>query len=408
MAGAIGDFQVSYSGAGGDAFLSVSAVFTDEFFAAGTFTTRIASDQRNQFPTAQGNTSDGAYRNLHRARRALKDAASAVERITENPNDPRISTLKSLEAYTYVALGEGFCSGIPFSTTDRGAPGEFGVPLSTQEVMQAAVGIFDQALGANAASNLAKIGKARALLNLGQAGNAAAAVSGVPTTFVHFIEHSANSGRQQNPIYSLQQNRRYAVSELEGTNGMPFRSAQDPRVPWTQNPLNGFDASFPMYDSRRYVAFATHVPLATGIEARLIEAEALLLANDPAWLTRLNDLRAEVGPLMTGMFPHWSTWVPGPNNPTTTLDPLTDPGAAATRLDLLYRERAFWLYNTGTRLGDMRRLVRVHGRTSNTVFPVGPFRGGESDFGADVAFPVIFDEVNNPNYSIDMCNPTQA
>ena len=407
VAGALGDFQVGYSGGGGDSYLSVSAVFTDEFYAAGTFTTRIATDQRAQFPTAQGNTSDGSYRNLHRARRALKDAAEAVQRLGA-AGDPRFPRLKALEAYTYLALGEGFCSGIPFSTTDRGAPGEFGMPLSTQQVFEAAIGIFDEALAANSSENVARIGRARALLNLGRASDAAQAVSGVPTGFVHFVEHSSNSGRQQNPIYGLQQNRRYGVSDMEGGNGMPFRSAGDPRVPWTQNPQNGFDASFPMYDSRRYVAFDTNVPIATGIEARLIEAEALILAGDPAWLTRLNALRSDVAPLMTGMFPHWSSWVPGPNNPSTTLPPLTDPGSQNARLDLLYRERAFWLYNTGTRLGDMRRLIRVHGRSANSVFPTGGFRGGESNFGNDVAFPVIFDEENNPNYSIEMCDTTQA
>ena len=408
VAGAIGDFQVGFSGSGGDAYLSVSAVFTDEFYAAGTFTTRIATDQRQQFPTAQGNTSDGAYRNLHRARRALRDAADAVQRLSETPNDPRVAELKALEGYTYVALGEGFCSGIPFSTTEGGAPGEFGEPLSTGEVFEGAIGIFDQALAAPAPSPAARIGRARALLNLGRAADAAQAVSGVPTNYVYFIQHSANSARQNNPIFGLQQNRRYGVSDSEGGNGLPFRSAGDPRVPWTRNAAGGFDASFPMFDNRRYVSFATNVPLATGVEARLIEAEALLLVGDPAWLTRLNDLRSQVGPLMTGMVPHWASVVPGPNNPTGTLAPLEDPGTADSRLALLYRERGFWLFNTGTRLGDLRRLVRVYGRPSNTVFPSGGFRAGDSDFGDDVAFPVIFDEVNNPNYSISLCDPTQA
>ncbi len=409
VAGALGDFQVAYSGAGGDAFLSVSSVFTDEFFAAGTFTTRIATDQRAQFPTAQGNTSDGTYRNLHRARRALRDAADAVERFSQaGSQDARFPRLKALEAYTYIALGEGFCSGIPFSETDRGAPAAFGTPLSTEQVFEEAVGIFDQALASSSTNNLARIGKGRALLNLGRASEAAQAVGDVPTDFVYFVEHSANSGRQNNPIFGLQANRRYALSDREGTNGMPFRSAQDPRAPWVEDPAGGFDASFPMFVSQRYVSFDTNMPLATGIEARLIEAEALLLSGNGAWLDRLNDLRADVAPLMSGMFPHWSSVVPGPNNPTDTLEPLSDPGNDADRLALIYEERAFWLLNTGTRLGDMRRLIRVHGMDSESVFPTGAFRGGESDFGRDVNFPVIFDEVNNPNFSVDICDTTQA
>ena len=52
------------------------------------------------------------------------------------------------------------------------------------------------------------------------------------------------------------------------------------------------------------------------------------------------------------------------------LDTLVDPGTADSRLDLLYRERAFWLLRTGHRLGDLRRLIRNYGRSAETVFPL--------------------------------------
>ena len=32
-------------------------------------------------------------------------------------------------------------------------------------------------------------------------------------------------------------------------------------------------------------------------------------------------------------------------------------------MDLLFSERAFWMFATGHRLGDMRRLIRQYGRT---------------------------------------------
>lgn len=399
VAGAYRDFQVSYSGGGGDSFLSVTSVFSDEYFASGTFTTRIATDQRDQFPTAQGNTSDGSYNGLHRARRSARDAADAVKRLSTNPADPRFSALKSLEGYTYLALGEGFCSGIPFSETEKGAPRDFGDPLSTQQVFEAASAIFDQAL-AGGTSNLARVGKGRALLNIGRASEAAQAVASVPTTFVHFVEHSANSGGQYNPLFALQSNGRYSIADREGTNGLPFRSAADPRVPFTQNPAGGFDRSFPLFLSLRAPAFSTHVPIATGVEARLIEAEALLLANNAGWLAKLNELRASPATLMAGMFPHLTG--------IAALPPLTDPGSPAARLDLVYSERAFWLFNTGTRMGDMRRLVRVHNRNQNTVFPVGNFRGGPSVFGNHVTFPIPFNEVNNPKFTVAGCDVTKA
>jgi hypothetical protein len=64
----------------------------------------------------------------------------------------------------------------------------------------------------------------------------------------------------------------------------------------------------------------------------------------------------------------------------------------------MFRERAFWLFGTGHRLGDLRRLVRQYGRGSETVFPTGNyFKGGL--YGTDVNIPVPFEERNNPNFT---------
>jgi starch-binding outer membrane protein, SusD/RagB family len=117
-------------------------------------------------------------------------------------------------------------------------------------------------------------------------------------------------------------------------------------------------------------------PIATGIEARLIEAEAQLVANDvTGWLATHNALRATV---------------PG-------LGALTDPGTQAAREDLHFRERAFWLFSTGHRLGDLRRMVREFNRTPESVFPTGAWIKGGT-YGPDVNFPVTQAEENNPNF----------
>jgi hypothetical protein len=114
----------------------------------------------------------------------------------------------------------------------------------------------------------------------------------------------------------------------------------------------------------------------SGVEARLIEAEAALKAgNTTTWLAKLNELRARV----------------------TGLPALTDPGSANARLDLTFRERAFWLFGRGYRLGDMRRLVRQYSRSPESVFPTGDwFKGGS--FGADLSLPIPQAEENNPEF----------
>lgn len=413
IAGALSDMQVAYSGAGGDSYLSVVSLITDELHSSGTFTTRTATDQRDQFPTAQGNTSDGAYSSLHQARRSLRDAADAVTEFRDDPEvartaDADIAKLKSLEGFTYVALGEAFCSGIPFSETEKGAPKSPGQPLTTAQVFEEAIKRFDASLGAVANNNLARVGKARALLDLGRYSDAATAVSGVPDNFVYSIEHSANSGRQQNPIFALQANGRYSLSDQEGGNGLAFRSSGDPRVPWIEDPAGGFDKSIRLFIDRRYADFASPVPLADGIEARLIEAEAALKAGDAGtWLAKLNGLRANVQSLMNARYLRYSTFVPGPNNPQQTLPPLVDPGSADARLAMMFSERGFWLLTTGHRLGDFRRLVTQYGRSAASVYPTGAYHKS-GVYGADLNFPIPFDEQNNPNYSIESCNTKAA
>jgi len=61
----------------------------------------------------------------------------------------------------------------------------------------------------------------------------------------------------------------------------------------------------------------------------------------------------------------------------------------------MFSERAFWLFGTGHRLGDLRRLVRHYGRAAESVFPTGAyFKGGV--YGSDVNLPIPLEESNNP------------
>jgi len=90
----------------------------------------------------------------------------------------------------------------------------------------------------------------------------------------------------------------------------------------------------------------------------------------------------------------------------TKLGPLADPGPSlndSLRVDMLFRERGFWLFSTGHRLGDMRRLVRAkntggwYGRAISSVYPTGAwFKGGSYGDAIQMAIPV--EELNNPKF----------
>jgi hypothetical protein len=159
--------------------------------------------------------------------------------------------------------------------------------------------------------------------------------------------------------------------------------------PRSSNNGNGFDGGA-MFEALKYPARNTPVILADGVEAELIKAEAQLRNGDAAFLTTLNALRANTAVLAARGY-------------TGTLAPLTDPGTAAGRQDLLFRERAYWLFLTAHRLGDLRRLVRQYNRGAETVFPTGAYssNGRTSIYGTDTSFPIPVEELNNPEVPQD-------
>lgn len=433
--GAFRQFVGGYSGFGDDAFLSASAVITDEAYYGDTFTTREAADKRNLQAPILGNITDAAFSRLQQARFNARRAFGVVEQFTTpataKADSATKAQLRTIEGLVYVTSAEGWCGAVPFSKLpDTGdidpSAIEFGEALNWNQMNDTAVARFNEALSYNAANRLAQVAKGRALLNLKRYAEAAAAVATVPTTYIFFIEHSQNTGAENNPITALQLNGRYGISNLEGATGVrpdasaaattatsaegiAFRGLQDPRVPYIKRGSSGacFSSSVLCWMNQNYPDYESDVPLATGVEARLIEAEAALDAGKPdEMLAKLNALRASSTQLLAALYPRQKqTFLE--NGATKALPPLTLPADAAGQRALLFQERALWLYNTGHRLGDLRRLVRNYQQPSNTVFPSGThFRGGT--YGNDVAYPVPFSEQNNPKFNPAACVTTDA
>lgn len=412
--GAVGDFAAAWDGNGlTDAFVPTSGLLADEFRSSDTFTTRNDADRRTQASPANGNLADNSYVALHRARRSLEVGASLVTRY-KTTADPRVPELTALAGYTYVGFGEGFCGNVPLPPTARAeeiipAPGVGTVALFDTSVTRfnaaiAAVG-GTPATAALPALYLARVGLGRALLNEAKYAEAAAAVASVPTSFVYKLFYSSNQPREQNSLWNLNgSNNRYTMADTEGTNGLNYRSANDPRIPWKRL-ANGFDNVTIVYQQLLQPSADADVPLADGVEARLIQAEALLNAGNASWLDTLNALRANVGSLQAARYADFTTVSATDSVTVSTLAPLVDPGTAIGRVNLLFRERAFWLYATGHRLGDMRRLVRNYARAATSVFPVGTsVKTGV--YGNDVNLAIAFGEQNNSLYSPAACITT--
>jgi hypothetical protein len=383
--GAISDFAFAQDGDGtqfDDGHILLSGLMSDEFVLSTTPPTEQEVDQRRVFEN--NSTLRDMFHNLHRARAAAEAAAVALREDRAEPDaDPFIGEMLSLAGFTYVFFGESFCSGVPFSRLE-GDQVVYGEPQTTDQMFQTAVARFDAALAepgtveeeSQEIAYLASVGKGRALLDRGLFAEAAAAVADVPTEFQYVTEHADSPLRLQNAIYSYSVGWLWSVSDLEGDVGLPYRTAEDPRVPYFDEESPGLDNTTPQFTLLKYPDAGASVVVADGIEARLIEAEASLQGSDLGGMTAiLNDLRA-----------------------AQDLDPLAVPGTQEAGVDLLFSERAFWMFATGHRLGDMRRLIRQYGRSAEDVFPSGIYLKGGS-YGTDVNLPMPQEEGNNPNFA---------
>lgn len=406
--GALSDFQVELTGT--DASVTMPGLLTDELRDIDTFPTRIEVDQRH-ITMAGSLTTNGTvqtwFRNMQRARVSLERASSAYQQF--DPANGNLAEMHALEGLMYVMFAEDWCNGVSFSEFNNGTNTVYGPPQTKAQMLTLAVAQFDSAIAiAKSSQNryLAEVGRGRALLDEGQFDQAAAAVADVPVTFQYYTYNSTNSASEQSGIFinTGPQSKRYAVADKDGGNGLAFRTegrdsstknnpgqVGDPRVRWYLSGV-GQDGSSPAYYTLKYPDFVTGVVVASGVEAKLIEAEDLLHNGNASWLDTLNALRANASLLNA------PPYTLSGQSPAGVLPPLTAATTAAGNQDILFHERAFWLYLTGHRLGDMRRLVTQYGWSPESVFPTGTYQGAAGGpMGTDVNFPIPIDEQNNPN-----------
>jgi hypothetical protein len=396
LASAYAEVMAGYDGGTFEGMVNYSGLFSDEFIQTESFPTRFEVDTRNMLV---GNTSlRDIFRELSRGRASAERAARKYVEL-EKPNEIGRAEALNLAGFAYILFGENYCSGVPFSTLKDDQTIVYGAPQTTTEIFQTAIAKFDSAIivasalsGAKptAQVNLARVGRGRALLNLARYADAATAVANVPADYRFDLQHSDNSARQNNGVWALSINGgRWGVAEKEGGNGLPFRSQSDVRVasrPRSLNSGNGFDGG-PMFEALKYPARTSSITLADGVEAELIKAEARLKAGDAAgFLAALNGLRANAAVLTSRGYAAGS------------LAPLTDPGTDVARANLLFRERAYWLFLTAHRIGDLRRLIRQYGQTAQSIYPTGSYssNGRSTIYGTDTSFPIPVEELNNP------------
>jgi hypothetical protein len=420
-------------GSQGDGAFFYGGMLADELRSGDTFVQRDQTDQR-AIPTTNSSMTE-ISRQINRLRTAAVQAIPVLRQFVP-AQVSAVGQMYWVRGYAEIMLAENFCNGTPISFLDESNTIIYGEPETNAQVYARAIGSFDTAVmnapageaRSDTVRNLSAVSKGRALMNLGRFAEASAAVATVPDNFRFFTFHS--TATTDNQVWALNNSAgRYVLGERDGNVGINFATANDPRVPACiggsaacrafdpgQTRTISFDNNFgpgliagPFYVQLVFPTREADAAIVTGGEARLLEAEAFLRAGDVTnWLIKLNYMRANFPIFKQPSNPCNASGTQVTGCPTiplagTLLPPLADPGTQAAREDLMFRERAFWLFMTGHRLADMRRLVRPtteggYGRDENTVYPNGAYvKGGV--FGSDKSLIIPQAETNNPEFS---------
>ena len=419
LAGTYGNFAQAYLGSGyfasfidaqaQESQVLVSALFTDEMHENDFFTNHLQIDLRAQ--TRDNTTLDDLWYLLHRAR-VSGDQTAANYAQFDSTNPGRLTVL-NFAGFSNELLAESFCGNIPLGSFNA-ATGAlvYGAPVGTDSIIRAAKGHFLAVLAiaaqdtqsANAPTvqyeaMRATIGLARALAFEGNLDSAALVASGVPDTYVDSVERSLNSPAEQNGVYYYTNIEvRYGITSGEGGNGLNFAidgANGDPRINVGAPHITtiiGYDGFTLDTIQQKYPQYGSSGVLASAAEARLIQAEDFLKnGNSGQALAALNQARQDVAPGMASL-----SWPAGITS--------------SAMIDTLFAERAYDLWLTGHRVGDLRRLVRPtsgplpgYGRDQATEWPTGTyFKNGT--YGSQVALLVPRNEDNNPSYNDAGCN----
>lgn len=279
-------------------------------------------------PGSRASTSMGFYTPAQQARFQLEDLNARLKTFTDAqvPNRQRIiAETDAYSGYMYVLLAEAMCE-----MAIDGGPS-----LTSAAVFAIAEKRFSDAIvtatAINDASllNMARVGRARTRLNLGNLSGAAADAALVPSGFARIAEFSEVDVRRENRFYNLTVRANY-LSVGPDYRGLTVNGVADPRVRVTNLNRVGLDNVTPMWQQQKFSGSgAAPLTIASYAEAQLILAEA---STGQAVIDALNRVRA-----------------------LSSIAPLPAPAAGMDIVALVIEERRRQLFSEGQRFGDMLR-----------------------------------------------------
>jgi hypothetical protein len=393
VSAAINEFQTRY------AYLAYAgAIFTDEALNGHNFSQwrdidlRLIEDDNSMLvSTTTTGAAAGIYNGMQTSRAVGDDMVERLRQVVDNPaSSIQLATALAYTGYSYTRLGEYFC----YAPMDGNS-----AAIRSPAILDLGIDRFDEAIQIGQAAggadgqrivNLARVGAARASLQLGNMQDAVSYASQVEPGFEAFVRHVSSPTGQRN----------YFWGETTGTNrtigvGPAFVGLNDARVRHTANWVTGHNQQTQLYTPAQSPAFAdwdavpmdigdgelidrigidqdTDMVLASHLEARYIIAEAGGM-SDADLREFINERRAVGG---QGEF--------------------TGTDLQAELRD--QRRRDFFL--SGHRVGDLRRYLDLYGVN---YWPTGEHpNNAEWGWGnyqdATCFIPHLNEGVSNPNY----------
>jgi hypothetical protein len=370
--GAIGDFQCAFL-----RYAVGSGVLMDELSNAISNPANFDYDRRTLPTNApygtntcnSGSQQPGVYTPLSTARASGDTIAARLEGWTDAQVANRTKLIGQSYAYagySLVLLGEGMCS----------AAINLSPEMTPAQLFAAAKTRFDKAITAAttasdaATINLATMGRARTLLDLGQLSAAAADAAKITDpTYVANVATDATDARRQNSVYVTTVLNFYFTVDAS-FRGLTFGGVADPRVSVVNSGKTGTTGAAIWQASKGLTATAP-MAIARWSEAQLIQAENFVSTGN------LNSAVAIINAL------HTKAGLPAYDATGQTV---------AQVLAQVIEERRREFFLEGHRVGDIRRYGIPLNPAAGTTFPQG------GTYGTQVCFPLPdVERINNPN-----------
>ena len=357
----LGDFECAFSN-----YTAASAFQSDEFETSnsnlpgrlwGERGISAADDWYVTYQCEDTGLAWGLQRPLHTARFQAEQIFAKLDTWTDEQVANRTllkAQVRTYGAYSYVLFGETFCS-VSFDGGDEQPPSAALAIAETQ--FAEAIALAQQAGNADIL-NLARVGLARAKMNLKKWDEAAAAAQLVPSGYRRDVTRGADNSRRWNDINrSVAEVGGYIVADV-------YRTMNDPRVLVADAGRGSFIPSNRLWITTKYTTNASPIRLASYQEAQLILAEALIEQNQVSeGMTVINAGRAAVG-----------------------LGPLSAGTQAEARAHLIEERRKELSFEGGHRLNDLLRFD-IPWKIGANVYTGNPY-------GVTTCWPYPLKEVN--------------